>query len=197
MIKRFLALLTALVLLPVSLSLSEEETKTITGPVAKTTEELDAMLDSAESVTTMVEGLSYENVTDEDAAVEAMGSVMEDLGCDDTTRLVLDTVRSTEELTVYTFRQQAGDLAVYGGAAKLIVDRNGTAVAAVATIYWGRRTGSEYDPALHERSAQISAAFLYLGSVLCSQRENPGGGKRLRRRAHQLLPAESDLLAPS
>ena len=136
MIKRFLAFLTALVLLPVSLSLAEEETETVTGPVAKTMDELNAMLDSAESVTTMIDEPFYENVTDEDTALDAMGSVMDRLGCDDTTRLVLDTVRSTEDgLTVYTFRQQAGDLAVYGGVAKLIVDRNGTAVAAVATVF--------------------------------------------------------------
>ena len=136
MIKRLLAFLTALMLLPVSLSLAEEETKVITGPVAKTLEELNSMLSSSDSVTTMIDEPFCENVTDEEAALEAMGSVMDQLGCDDTTILILDTVRSTEDdLTVYTFRQQAGDLAVYGGIAKLIVDRNGTAVAAVATVY--------------------------------------------------------------
>lgn len=136
MIRQSLAFLTALVLLPLSLSLAEEETETISGPVAKTVEELNAMLDSADSVTTMIDEPFYENVTDENAALDAMGSVTEQLGCDDTTILVLDTVRSTEDgLTVYTFRQQAGDLAVYGGVAKLIVDKNGTAVAAVATVF--------------------------------------------------------------
>ena len=140
MIKRILAILAALALLPLSLSAAEtaEETETITGPVAKSMEELDAMLDSAESVTTMIDEPFYENVTDEDKALDAMGSVMERLGCDDSTVLVLDTVRTTEDnLTVYTFLQQAGDLAVYGGAAKLIVDADGTAVAAIATIYPG------------------------------------------------------------
>ena len=135
MIRQSLAFLTALVLLPLSLSLAEEETETISGPVAKTVEELNAMLDSADSVTTMIDEPFYENVTDENAALDAMGSVTEQLGCDDTTILVLDTVRSTEDgLTVYTFRQQAGDLAVYGGVAKLIVDKNGTAVAAVTPV---------------------------------------------------------------
>ena len=130
MIKRFLAFLAALDLLPVSLSPAEKATEAITGPVAKTMDELNAMLDSSESVTTMIDEPFYENVRDEDTALDAMGSVMEQLSCDDTTRLVLDTVRSTEDgLTVYTFRQQAGDLAVYGGVAKLITDRNGTAVA--------------------------------------------------------------------
>lgn len=136
MTKRFLAFLTALVLLPASLSLAETGTETITGPVAKTVEEIDDMLDSAPSVTTMIDEPFYENVKDEDAAIEAMGSVMEKLGCDDTTYLVLDSVRATEDgLTVYTFRQQAGDLAVTGGVAKLIVDKNGTAIGAVATVY--------------------------------------------------------------
>lgn len=136
MIRRFLAFLMVLVLLPVSLSLAEEGTETITGPVAKTVEELSEMLDCADSVTTMIDEPFYENVKDEDTALEAMGSVMDRLGCDDTTRLVLDNVRSTEDgLTIYSFRQKAGDLAVYGAAAKLIVDKNGTAVGAVATIY--------------------------------------------------------------
>ena len=136
MVKRLLAFLMALALLPVSFSLAEEGTKALSGPVAKTVDELNAMLDSADSVTTIIDEPFYENVKDEDTALDAMGSVTEQLGCDDTTILVLDTVRSTEDgLTVYTFRQQAGDLAVYGGVAKLIVDRNGTAVAAVATVY--------------------------------------------------------------
>ena len=126
MIRRLLAFLTVLVLLPVSLSLAEKETEAITGPVAKTLDELNSMLNSAESVTTMIDEPFYENVTDENVALEAMGSVMDRLGCDDTTMLILDTVRSTEDdLTVYTFRQQAGDLAVYGGVAKLIVDKTG------------------------------------------------------------------------
>jgi len=94
--KRFLAFLTVLVLLPVSLSLAEAETEVITGPVAKTVDELDAMLDSSESVTTIIKEPFYENVSNEDTALEAMGSVMDRLGCEDTTRLVLDTVRSTE-----------------------------------------------------------------------------------------------------
>ncbi len=83
MIRRLIACRTALVLLPVSLSLAEKETEAITGPVAKTMDELNAMLDSAESVTTMIDEPFYENVTDEDAALDAMGSVMERLGCDD------------------------------------------------------------------------------------------------------------------
>ena len=136
MIRRFLAFLTALVLLPVSLSLAEEQAEPVIGPVAKTMDELNAMLDSAEPVTTIIDEPFYENVTDIDTALDAMGSVAERLGCDDTTILDLDTGRSTEDgLTVYTFRQQAGDLAVTGGVAKLIVDKNGTAIGAVATVY--------------------------------------------------------------
>ena len=132
MIKRFLAFLSALVLLPFSLSLAEEETEPLIGPVTRTMDELNAMLDSGNPVTTMISEPFYENVTDENAALDALGSVMEQLGCDDTTQLVLDTIRPTEDgLTVYTFLQQAGDLAVNGGAAKLIVDSDGTAVVAM------------------------------------------------------------------
>jgi Zn-dependent metalloprotease len=134
--KRLLALLTVLVLLPLSFAAAEEESVAVSGPVAKTVEELSSMLDSGESVTNMIDTPFYENVTDEDAAMEAIGSVMDQLGCDETTKLILDTTRPTEDgMTYYTFRQKAGDLAVYGGAAKLIVDKNGTAVAAVATIF--------------------------------------------------------------
>lgn len=170
MIRRLLAFLTVLVLLPVSLSLAEKETEAITGPVAKTLEELNSMLNSAESVTTMIDEPFYENVTDENVALEAMGSVMDRLGCDDTTMLILDTVRSTEDdLTVYTFRQQAGDLAVYGGVAKLIVDKNGTAVAAVATVFpdmpdsedavW-EITAEEAEEIIREQTAEDNARVL-------------------------------------
>ena len=135
MFRRIFAILSAIVLLSVSLSVAAEE-REIAGPVAKTMEELNAMLESSESVTTMIDEPFYENVKDEESVLAAMGSVMDRLGCDDTSRLVLDSVRSTEDgLTVYTFRQHAGDLAVDGGIAKLLVDRNGTAVAAIATIY--------------------------------------------------------------
>ena len=136
--KRLLAFLTVLVLLPVFFSAAEEgtETEAISGPVGKTIDEVNAMLDGSESITRMIDEPFYENVKDEDAALEAMGSVMDRLGCDDTTRLVLESVRPTEDgMTYYTFKQKAGDLAVYGGAAKLIVNKNGTAVAAVATVY--------------------------------------------------------------
>lgn len=141
MIKRLLAFLMVLVLLTVSLSATagegvEADAEVVKGPVAKTIDDLNAMLDGGESVTSMIDTPFYENVTDENTALEAMGSVMDQLGCDDTTRLVLDSIRSTEDgMTYYTFRQKVGDLAVYGGAAKLIMDKNGTAVAAVATIF--------------------------------------------------------------
>ena len=140
MIKRLLAFLMALVLLAVSLSAAAEEAEAdaevIQGPVAKTIDDLNAMLDGGEPVTSMIDTPFYENVTDEATAMAVMESAMDRLGCDDTTKLVPDGVHSTKGgLTYYMFRQKAGDLAVYGGAAKLIVDKNGTAVAAVATIY--------------------------------------------------------------
>lgn len=77
--KRLLAFLTALVLLPVSFSLAEEDTEAIRGPVAKTIDELNSMLSGSESVTGMIDTPFYENVTDEDTALDAMGSVMDRL----------------------------------------------------------------------------------------------------------------------
>ena len=173
MIKRFFAFLTVLVLLPFSFSSAEEaeeEAETFTGPVAKTIEEMNAMLPDSKSVTSMIDTPFYENVKDEDTALEAMGSVMDQLGCDETTMLVLDNVHSTEDgMTYYTFRQKAGDLAIYGGAAKLIVDKNGTAVAAVATVYpnmpdtadavW-EITAEEAEDIIRKRTAEDHARVL-------------------------------------
>ena len=71
MIKRLLTLLTVLVLLTVSSSAAEEEAEAVTGPVAKTIDDLNAMLDGSPSVTSMIDTPFYENVTDEDTALEA------------------------------------------------------------------------------------------------------------------------------
>ena len=80
MTKRLLAFLTALMLLPVSFSAAEEEEEeTFNGPVAKTVEEMNAMLTDSKSVTGMIDTPFYENVKDEDTALEAMGSVMDRL----------------------------------------------------------------------------------------------------------------------
>ena len=83
MIQRFLALLAALVLLPVSFSAAEEgtEAEAVTGPVAKSIDELNAMLDGGPSVTRMIDTPFCENVTDEDAAIEALDSAMDREGC--------------------------------------------------------------------------------------------------------------------
>ena len=70
--RRFLTFLTVLALLQCSFSLAEEKTEPILGPVAKTVDELNAMLDSAESVTTMIDEPFYENVTDENTALDAI-----------------------------------------------------------------------------------------------------------------------------
>ena len=109
LMKRLLAFLLVLVLLPVSFAAAEDkiateegtETETVSGPVAKTIDEMNAMLSDSASVTNMIDEPFYENVKDEDTALEAMGSVMDRLGCDDTTRLVLDSVRSTEDGMTY------------------------------------------------------------------------------------------------
>jgi len=71
-----------LVLLPVSFAAAEDkiateegtETETVSGPVAKTIDEMNAMLSDSASVTNMIDEPFYENVKDEDTALEAIAN---------------------------------------------------------------------------------------------------------------------------
>lgn len=132
--KRIISLLLALFLL-LGAAFAEEDVETEDGEL--TLEALGTMLDMTTTVSRVISRPFYENVTDEESATEAMGSIAEELGADETTYLALDSIRPTETgLTYYTFYQvAAGNLPVTGGAAKLVVDADGTAVCAVGTLY--------------------------------------------------------------
>ena len=85
-------------------------------------------------VTTVITEPFYEGVTDAESAEEALGTVLAQLGADADTELMLESVYDTEDLCFYTFRQIMKDVVVEGASAKLIADRNGTAVCAVASL---------------------------------------------------------------
>lgn len=94
------------------------------------------LIEKTETINTLIDTPPDVKVTDADSALEALGSVADQLGCDEHTILVLDSIRPTETgLTYYTFYQAAGDIPVTGGTAKMIVDQEGTVVLTLATIY--------------------------------------------------------------
>ncbi len=137
--KKWIALFIALCMLSALLpAFAEDGSQELWGPVAHTVDELEAMVSGDEAVTTIITEPFYEGVTDEDQAMEAMDSVLDRLGGDDTTMLMLDSVLEYENgLTYYTFRQIVGDVTVFAASAKLIVDQNGTAVCAVSSLVPG------------------------------------------------------------
>ncbi|MCR4907463.1 MAG: M4 family metallopeptidase [Lachnospiraceae bacterium] len=74
-------------------------------------------------------------IKNEDDALEAIYSVVEEIGGDDTTEFEFEAIDNTEDgVDYYTFRQVVGDLTVHGAAAKLIADKNGQAIGLVSSI---------------------------------------------------------------
>ena len=73
-------------------------------------------------------------IKDYDEAYKAVKSVYDRIGADETTKLELAEVRSTEDNVCYTFLQMAGDIRVYGDAVKLITDNDGKAIGLVSAI---------------------------------------------------------------
>lgn len=71
--------------------------------------------------------------TNEDAE-EAVKSVFDRIGADETTVLTLAEIRPTEDKKYYTFYQIAGATRVYGAAVKLVVDENGKADGLISAI---------------------------------------------------------------
>ena len=73
-------------------------------------------------------------IKDYSDAYEAVLSVYDRIGADETTDLELAEVRPTEDNICYTFYQMAGDIRVYGNAVKLITDNDGKAIGLVSAI---------------------------------------------------------------
>ena len=73
-------------------------------------------------------------IKDYSDAYEAVLSVYDRIGADETTDLELAEVRPTEDNICYTFYQMAGDIRVYGDAVKLITDNDGKAIGLVSAI---------------------------------------------------------------
>lgn len=92
---------------------------------------------SAEGIVTGFIGEPFYDkaIEDEEDALEAAQSVIDRVGGDETTILELVEIRPTETgTTYYTFRQQAGDVVVYGASVKLVVNKDHKAVGLVSAI---------------------------------------------------------------
>ena len=86
----------------------------------------------------------YEGViNNEEDAQEALYSVIDRLGGDENTELVLhDEFGNGEETTIYCFEQALGGIHVNKGNVKLIVDKDGKALGVISTLV----SGLEIDP---------------------------------------------------
>lgn len=91
---------------------------------------------TAPTVSTFIDEEFYDGtVKSPEDALKAVESVIERIGGDETTKLELVTERPVEDgTTYYTFRQQAGDIVVYGASVKLIVDKDGKAIGLVSSV---------------------------------------------------------------
>ncbi len=97
---------------------------------------IDKALSGKGAVTAFIGEPFYKGkIKNEDDALEAIYSVVNKIGGDDTTEFEYDAIDETEDgVTYYTFRQVVGDLSVHGAAVKLITDKNGQAIGLVSSI---------------------------------------------------------------
>ncbi|MCR4890991.1 MAG: M4 family metallopeptidase [Lachnospiraceae bacterium] len=98
----------------------------------------------------------YEGVENEDDALEAVYSVLDYVGGDQSTQLELAAIDGpTEEgNNIYTFRQMAGDVVVFGATAKLIVDSSGQAIGLVSDVVPGLRVDEDASWRIDETEAE-------------------------------------------
>ena len=61
------------------------------------------LIEKTETINTLIDTPPDVKVTDADSALEALGSVADQLGCDEHTILVLDSIRPTENGLTYYF----------------------------------------------------------------------------------------------
>lgn len=92
---------------------------------------------SADGINTAFIGEKFYDgkIKDQDAALEAVQSVIDRIGGDETTKVELFAERPTETgTTYYVFRQRAGDVLVYGASVKLVVNKDGEAVGLISAL---------------------------------------------------------------
>ena len=81
------------------------------------------------------EGVYDGTVKDEDDATEAVRSLVDKLGGDETTELEMTAVTPTETgTTYYTFNQEAGDALVYGASVKLVTEEDGSVKGLIGSV---------------------------------------------------------------
>ncbi len=81
------------------------------------------------------EKLSDEKIKDQDDALKCIKSVFDRIGGDETTELLLESIRPNDQgMAVVTFTQRAGEMLVYGATVKLILDKDDYPIALLSSI---------------------------------------------------------------
>ena len=107
------------------------------------------------SLTAFIGENFYDGVVEnEDDALDAVYSVIEEIGGDDTTVLEIEDITESEESVYYTFRQYAGDMTVYGASVKLITDWDGNVRGLVSSIVPGIKADPAYNWMIDEDEAE-------------------------------------------
>ena len=102
------------------------------------------------------EKLSDMKITNEDEALDLVYAVLDYVGGDDSTQLDIDAVDGpTEEGNkIYTFRQMADDVEVYGASVKLITDKDGIAIGLNSTLVPGLEVSSDVNWSIDASEAE-------------------------------------------
>ena len=105
---------------------------------------------------TFIKGDFYgKKISNENDALEAVYSIIEDLGGDKNTVLEAETIRPTEDGVNYiTFRQLEADTSVYGAAVKLIVGADGHVSSLVSSLVPGIEAENMKDWAITDKEAE-------------------------------------------
>ncbi len=153
--KRMIALLLAAAMLTGGLNAFAQEAADASWQQGQETQGLANLLGSGGTVvTTVITEPFYEGVTDEEDAETAVVYIMDRLGADETTQLMLDAVYTVDNLTYYSYRQIVGDVLVEGASVKMVVDENGTAICAVGSLKAGLDVGSLESAELTKEQAE-------------------------------------------
>ncbi len=131
--------------------------------------EVDAAAYTGEgSVQTFIGEPFYDGVIkDEYDALDAIYSVLDFVGGDASTELDPVVIQTTEDdTTYYTFRQMAGDVAVYGSTVKLITDKDGQAIGLVSSLVPNLQVESMYDWSIDADEAEAIVEYVFSGEGL-------------------------------